>query len=154
MSPTRNWKFLSHLGAVLYGHARVIRLLLEQPNVGRSYQDCDGTSPIHAAARNGHEDIVMMLWRSPYLVNVNCINGMNRKSPLPFVCRRKSWTRGWRSLGESHCGCNFRGICGASPLHKATNKGHKHKLRKKSGNTRDRCQHWKTVLVRAFDFLL
>lgn len=49
-----------HLGAT-YGHARVIKLLLEQPNVDRSYQDCDGNFPVHAAARNGHEDNVMML---------------------------------------------------------------------------------------------
>lgn len=78
-----------HLAAT-YGHARVTKLLLEQPNVDRSYEDCDGNSLIRAAARNGHEDIVKMLWRSPYYVNVNRINGMNRKIPLPFVCRRKS----------------------------------------------------------------
>jgi len=73
--------------AARMGHAGVVRILLEQSDVGRNTADTlYGLTPLAWAARNGHEGVVRILleWSS---IDPNIVDNKYGRTPLSWAAR-------------------------------------------------------------------
>ena len=102
--------------AVKYGHAEVVQVLLDSPELALNsqFQFHDDGTPLQVAARHGNEKIVQLLINDQR-VDVN-ITDDECNTPLHYAAKRGHNTTVVLLLNHPHIKANFKNKEGQTPL--------------------------------------
>ncbi|CAK4081654.1 unnamed protein product [Aphanomyces euteiches] len=102
-----------------HGHANIVQLFLEIPNVDASWANADGESALHVAAKEGHVEIVRLLSAH---VDINQANE-DGAAPL-YLASEFGHANDVKLLLNVGANISLSNLNGASAVHIASERGH------------------------------
>lgn len=119
------WLSTMHIAAQK-GHEHVLRVLLEQGNMGSNGADSDGRTPLFYAALGGHESVVrLLLNHGSQVSHLDCY----RRSVLHWAAQYRqlevlrTLLEHWSEYERGSCDINAHDNHGWTPLHLAVERG-------------------------------